>query len=386
MANQENNLKLCFSIPKLESDAHSHHYHIYELLEKIGKHIKVFVVVDEPTRNRYLLNNVERIYFTKFKLFPLRKREQFFVFFYARFKGYRNFYSHYSLWNALLTSLITKLFGGTTFIWSCHVYQRTRLNGVDSLGKLKEWFIGVVQIFTFKIVDHIVTGTQSIASEYINEFNAPKKKFIILPNWVNLDRFHNKNSELGKEAGRSLVVIFIHSLTEEKGAMHLPTIVKRVLEEVKHVSFIIIGDGIYREFIEKEIEKYSLLDRVKILGYLPNKEVPRYLSSADLLILPSKNEGFPRVLIESMAMGVPFVTTNVGGIMDIVIPPQTEYIVQNGDIEGFSQKVIVLLKNDAMRERLSKVGLERVKKYTIEKAVGRFEKIFLLNGRDHRNN
>jgi len=59
--------------------------------------------------------------------------------------------------------------------------------------------------------------------------------------------------------------------------------------------------------------------------------------------------------------------------MDIVVPPQTDYIVRKGDVEGFSLKIVDLLNDDAMRGRLSKAGLERVKEYTLEKTAERFK-------------
>ena len=151
--------------------------------------------------------------------------------------------------------------------------------------------------------------------------------------------------------------------------------IKKVINGVRGVNFTIIGDGLYKESIQGEIKKAGFQDRVKFIGCVPNKKIPKYLSSTDILILPSENEGFPRVLIESMAMGVPFVATNVGGILEIVVPPQTEYIVQKEDQEGFSQKVIDLLKDDDMREKLIKVGVERVKEYSLEKTVERFKEI-----------
>jgi glycosyltransferase involved in cell wall biosynthesis len=367
--------KLCFSIPELEADTHTHHLHIYELLEELGKRIEIFVVVDKPTVNRYVLNNAKQIYFTKFKLFALRKLEQFLVFCYARLKGYRAFYSHYSLWNALLATFITKIFGGKSYIWSCHGYKRATLKEISSIATLKGWLNGILQVLTFKLVDHVVTGTSSVVSHYVKEFHVNKEKFIIIPNWVNLKRFKTADSNLGRSEDGRRRVTFIHSLTKERGASYLPKIIKTVTSVVEDVSFTIIGDGAYCKLIQEEIRRNSIQDRVKFTGYVSNKEIPKYLSSTHLLIAPSENEGFPRILLEAMAMGVPFVATNAGGVMDIVVPLQSNYIVPVRDVDTFSEKVIELLQNDAMREKLRQVGLERVKEYTLEKAVERFKQI-----------
>jgi len=112
VSGRDKRLKLCFSTPELEVDTPTHHFHLYELLEALGKEIKIFVVVDKPTIKPYPLRNVEQIHLTRFGFFPLRKLEQLFIFFLAHLKGYKTFYVHYSLWNGLLTALIQRFGGG----------------------------------------------------------------------------------------------------------------------------------------------------------------------------------------------------------------------------------------------------------------------------------
>ena len=379
MNDRQEKIRLCFSIPELDANTHTHHFHVYELLEEIGKQLDVFVLVDRAASDRYPLKNVSGVYVSRFNAFPLRKIEQFLILFFARLKGNKRFYVHYSLWNALMASLIAKVLGGKTYLWSCHSYCRVRLKEIDSLKKLGQWFTGVLQIVTFKSVDCIVTGTPSVANKYVKEFGASKDKFVIIPNWVNTDRFYPRPfvGEDGKN--RKKTVAFIHSLTYEKGAMHLPSILSEVATRKSDVDFLIIGDGIYGDYIRKAIEKSGLRNIVKMVGHIPNTRIPVYLSSIDLLILPSENEGFPRALIEAMAMGVPFVATDVGGILDIVTPFQKQFVVKRGDIKEFSRKVVELLNDENKLKLLKEDGLAHVKKFTLPKVSEMF--LEMIRGR-----
>ena len=374
--NRLTGLKLCYSIPELEADTQTHHFHLFELLEEIGKQIRVFVVVDRPAVNPYPLKNIEQVYFTKFAFFPLRKLEQFLVFCSARLRGYQYFYIHYSLWNALFVSFLTKLFGGKTFLWCCHCNQRIRLAQVDSWRSFRQWLTDLAQVIAFKAVDRIVTGTASVAREYVKEFAAARGKFILIPNWVNLARFNLSQYEAPKRNKRNKTVAFIHSITEAKGAMYLPDIIIKVLNKVNGVNFLIIGDGNYRQAIQAKINELGLQEQVQFFGYIPNQDIPKYLSYTDLLISPSVTEGFPRILLEAMAMGVPFVSTDAGGVRDLVSQAQKEYVTPTGDMDRFSAKVVELLTDEAKRSFLRQEGLRQVQSFTLTKVAGMFlEKI-----------
>lgn len=76
-----------------------------------------------------------------------------------------------------------------------------------------------------------------------------------------------------------------------------------------HVWFIGRGDGVYERYLEQEVGRRNLGNRVKFYGYVPNQDLPKFFRTADVFVLPSDYEGFPKVVIEALSCGVPVVAS-----------------------------------------------------------------------------
>ena len=83
----------------------------------------------------------------------------------------------------------------------------------------------------------------------------------------------------------------------------------------------------------------NLGERIKLLGAVPNRDILKYFIAADVFLMPSREEGFPRVLIEAMAAGLPYVASDIGGVREISPPQAQEFIVKSGDIDGYVEKI-----------------------------------------------
>jgi glycosyltransferase involved in cell wall biosynthesis len=93
------------------------------------------------------------------------------------------------------------------------------------------------------------------------------------------------------------------------------------------VDLVIVGEGPERAAIEALARERRVADRVRLLGHMPQDRLPDIYSAADLLLLVSTHEGWPNVLLESMACGTPVVVSDLAGITDIVAAPEAGRIV-----------------------------------------------------------
>ena len=365
--------KLCYNLIIYDEETESHFYHVYEMLEKLGEKIDIYLVI-EKAKQRPKFKNVKKIYIQKFKFPPLRILENLLVMLSIRLKGYKKFYTRYSSHAGINMSLITKVLGGEVYFWDCGM--------PDRFTRKEKILVKPLFLANLRLVDYLVTGTKSVAEYYSNRFKIDKKKIKIVPNWVNLNRFNPQKyqkerlkEELGIEKNR-YVVLFVHRLSWSRGTDYIPEIVREVLYKCPEAIFLVIGDGPDRRKLEEEIRRNKLRDFIKIMGNIPNKEIPKYYSLADVFIMPSNVEGFPRVLLEAMAMGVPFVATDVGGVIDIVTEKQKEFIVPRGDMEQFANNVVTLINDENKRDDLTREGLVQVKKYEKEEVAKGFIEIF----------
>ena len=138
-------------------------------------------------------------------------------------------------------------------------------------------------------------------------------------------------------------------------------VVEDVLQRTKQkVKFFIVGDGSEREWIKERVNDVNKkhVNSIEMTSWI--KDVASFNAGMDVICLTSKNEGTPVSLIEAQASGVPVVTTDVGGVRDILLDGETGYIVGVNDQQMFSEKLLDLIENENNREKMSQNGWNHV--------------------------
>jgi glycosyltransferase involved in cell wall biosynthesis len=125
-----------------------------------------------------------------------------------------------------------------------------------------------------------------------------------------------------------------------------------------------------------------LNDNFIFTGY--QYQVVPFLVMMDVFVLSSVKEGFPFSILEAMALGIPVVATNVGGIPEVVDDHKTGILVKPGDPESLANVILTLIEDRALREELGKNGGERVKDFSIHSMVKKVDDVYdtLLRGRN----
>jgi phosphatidylinositol alpha-1,6-mannosyltransferase len=158
-------------------------------------------------------------------------------------------------------------------------------------------------------------------------------------------------------------VLFVHRLAERKGAHLIVPIAERVLARRPDTMFVVIGDGPYRARLERQVAASGASGSIRLLGRIPNRAIVPYYAMADVFMMPSLEEGFPRVLLEAMAAGVPFVAVDVGGVRDILSPQQQRCVVPARDCEAFAARLVDLLNDPQGRAALAAAGRQHVRRF-----------------------
>ena len=192
------------------------------------------------------------------------------------------------------------------------------------------------------------------------------KNSVVIPNGYDPKLF----KPLDKEIVRREIGIYKHGfkyvgfvgdLKLVKRADKLPNIFRNIAQEVPNIKFIVVGDGDLRKQIESDTKDLD----ITFTGQIPNPEVPQWMNAMDIMILPSRNEGFPTVVNEAQACGTCVIGSNNGGIPEAV--GFEEYIVEDGYgfEERMAKKVVEILKNGYDRERL----INKAASFTWDKIV-----------------
>lgn len=362
-------IKLSYILPQYDPDTGGHFYHIYELIDDISQSINVFLVIERAVEP-VTFKAVKKIYVLRFASHVLGLLERLIIYTIIRLRGYSTFYVHQSYSSAIAAALVTRLFGGQTFYWHCGLKKNYMSRWAPSWSAIKaKVFDDYAFLSAIRLVQYLVTGSEIMRNYYVDNFGLSRDKIKIMPNWVNLERFKidaYDKQQLRRElslGANSKVILFVHWLSPRKGAQYLVKIAEEVTRDISGALFLIVGDGPYRETLKREIEENDLKKSFRMVGNISNIEVPKYYAVVDLFIMPSEEEGFPRVLLEAMAMGIPFVANDVGGVRDILTTKQLAFINPVGDITAFSDKIIRLLNDDKLRNELKAEGFTKVKEF-----------------------
>ena len=158
-----------------------------------------------------------------------------------------------------------------------------------------------------------------------------------------------------------IAIAIIGRLAPIKDHLFFIESIYKVLEKTnKKIQVFIVGDGIERELIQMEINKLNekFGECVRLTSWI--KDIGTFNAGMDIICLTSKNEGTPVSLIEAQAANIPVITTDVGGVRDIVKENETGVIVRGRDTSVYANEVLELIENEKKRHFLSQNGWEFV--------------------------
>jgi glycosyltransferase involved in cell wall biosynthesis len=155
----------------------------------------------------------------------------------------------------------------------------------------------------------------------------------------------------------NLVIIQVARLDPLKDHVTAVRAFQRVHQQLPQARFLIVGEGTERAAIEAEVAELKLEPYVRFAGL--RKDVPRLLAASDLLWLTSVSEGIPLTLIEGMAAGLPVVSSDVGGVSEVVVAGKTGLVAPAGNNAELAQAAVALLCDPELRRRLASAGRKR---------------------------
>lgn len=156
-----------------------------------------------------------------------------------------------------------------------------------------------------------------------------------------------------------LRILFLGLLGHRKGIYDLLPAFKRALVNVPGMRLLVGGNGEVAETLEA-IREHGLADAVEMLGWVAGEAKEQQLSTADVFVLPSYNEGLPISLLEAMSYGVPVISTRVGGIPELVRDGIDGYLIEAGDQAALEDRLGRLASDAALRSRMGEAARHRV--------------------------
>lgn len=202
--------------------------------------------------------------------------------------------------------------------------------------------------------DYFVVVTENLKSFY--EHKIKNTKCIYIPNVI--DELPEKCSDL-KENN----IINVGRFEEEKAQEELVYIVKELKKDIEDIKLYLIGDGSLKQQITDKIKENDLEENIILTGFIPKKEVEKYMIKSKLFVLTSYTESFGLVLIEAMSYKVPCIAYDSADGARVLLKDNIGILINNRDRIQMVDKIKELLVNDDALNNYSNAGYNSCKKY-----------------------
>jgi len=203
----------------------------------------------------------------------------------------------------------------------------------------------------------ILTAISDDCRQHALNAGASAERIQVVMNGADLQRF-SPGPALHAEYGDQMIFA-CRQLIPRKGIRFLIQALARIKDDFPAAQVVVAGDGIERADLESLARELGVADRVHLIGWVPNEQLPGYFRSAALSVIPSIEEGFGVPAAEAMGCEIPVVATDAGGLPEVVEHGVTGLIVGKSDVEGLATAISKLLRDAGLRNAMGRAGRAR---------------------------
>ena len=181
-----------------------------------------------------------------------------------------------------------------------------------------------------------------------------------------------KKYNLGKHKNNNFTFIHVSRMHSIKNQKLLIKAFSKVHQENSKVKLVFVGDGELMTELKNEAISLNVIEYIDFLGN--REDIPQLLSTANAFVLSSYSECCPMVVLEAMASGLPIVSTDVGGIKEIVC--NAGLFSKSDDANDLANNMLKISSSESLEHKLSKNALENVKKFDSPQITKQYEQLY----------
>jgi glycosyltransferase involved in cell wall biosynthesis len=262
-----------------------------------------------------------------------------------------------------------------------HTYHGHVLEGYFSPAKTRA-FLSVERTLA-RVTDRLIAISPRIRKELLDDYRIGRpEQYHVVPLGFDLDRLTSIGDADRRAARAALGIPAEAAVVSTAGRL---TAIKRydlfldtarlVADRHSEALFLVAGDGELRAALEAQARANGIADRVSFLGW--RRDLDTLYAASDVFLLTSRNEGTPVALIESLAAAVPGVSTDVGGVRDVIDSDRVGLLAPFGDARALADHVQALLADRDRRRRMGEAGRQAVaSRYGLDRLIGDVERLY----------
>ena len=250
----------------------------------------------------------------------------------------------------------------------------TTLHGTDITLVGKDASYEPVVTFSINASDGVTAVSQDLKEDTYKHFKITKD-IEVIPNFIDLQRFQKLKKDHFKTAicpEDEKLIVHTSNFRKVKRVEDVVKIFHNIRKKIK-AKLLLVGDGPERNHIETLSRELDTGGDVRFLGKL--EAVEEVLSVADLFLMPSEKESFGLAALEAMACEVPVISSNTGGLPELMIDGKTGFVCDVGDVAEMSKKALYVL-DDKHLPSFKAQALKRAQDFDVENILPLYEKYY----------
>ena len=219
-------------------------------------------------------------------------------------------------------------------------------------------------------VDGYITETGNQRQWIIDKYNVPETAVAAVPPGFDLDLIQAFHRTANNSIAEPFIILFSGRVHSWKGVYELLEAFTLIAAKYPNWNLHFVGDGPAVSDLQKKARQKGLQDRVVFWGSVDHPQAVELAAKSDIFVLPSYIESFPLSLLEAMALGVPVIATDVGGIREHLVHPMvTGLLIPPKNHQALSHALVRLISDPEYRTSLGKNGRTKTQGFTNKKMV-----------------
>lgn len=220
-----------------------------------------------------------------------------------------------------------------------------------------------------------IIAVSSSVRDFAVKFGILPSKIVVIPSGINLPTIDHNKTRIRRN------ILFVGGLYREKGIEYLILAYNELIDVVTD-NLLIVGEGDQKLYLQNLVSKLNLQSRVFFCGSLPHEKVIDIMQRSLFLVAPSVNykssiEGTPIVLLEAMSVGLPIISTKVGGIPEVIKDDINGLLVDATDSEALRKAILRVYFDDGFRAKISSNNIVESTKYSWDEILVKINELYI---------
>jgi glycosyltransferase involved in cell wall biosynthesis len=236
----------------------------------------------------------------------------------------------------------------------------SRLNSNEKFMVSFNWFLRLFEEKMLERSNKVIAVSDFTRRELLQYYKVKEDKIRVIHNGVDVDKFKPATDKLKAKAEvgfnpEDKAILSVGRLYARKGLFTLIESMALVTRKFKNAKFIIAGKGLSNEMkkLVSYAAKLGVIDNIIFTGYFPDKKLPRLYQAADIFAFSTFYENLPFAVLEALSTGLPVVTTNVGGIPEMIDNEKNGFLVQPFNSRELADRILYYLEHPAVASEMA---------------------------------